>query len=384
MEEKLTILIVDDEPFNVDYLVQELEDYGVNTITAENGEEALQKIKKHSPDLVLLDIMMPKKDGFEVLTEMKSNKESREIPVIIISAHSEMGNVLKGIEMGAEDYLPKPFDPLLLNARVNASLEKKKFRNLEKKYLESLEREMHIGRDIQKGFLPESVPKIDGWEIEVFFRAAKEVSGDFYDIIELVNGKFCLIVGDVTDKGVGAALYMALYRSLIRAFIMENNSSEISSKTQLAHAIKQTNNYICANHTEPHFVTLFAGIVDPKTGLLDYISVGHDHPFFIDSENKLIEIKPTGPLIGMMENADFAIESLKFKKSSLLFLYTDGVLDLINENEERFGELRIKNAINLNSDTADLVTGLVNELEHFSNNAQQFDDLTILAIKRKK
>ena len=157
MEEKLTILVVDDEPFNVDYLIQELEDFGVNTITASDGLEALDQIKKHSPDLVLLDIMMPKMDGFGVLAKLKADEDQRNIPVIIISAHSEMENVLKGIEMGAEDYLPKPFDPLLLHARVNASLEKKRFRNLEKKYLESLERELHIGRDIQAGFLPEQI-----------------------------------------------------------------------------------------------------------------------------------------------------------------------------------------------------------------------------------
>lgn len=383
MDEKLTILVVDDEPFNVDYLVQELEDFGVNTITAADGLEALDQVSAHSPDLILLDIMMPRMDGFDVLAKLKSNEDQRNIPVIIISANSDMKNVLKGIELGAEDYLPKPFDPLLLKARVNASLEKKRFRNLEQKYLESLERELHIGRDIQSDFLPEKLPSIDGWDFEVFFRAAKEVSGDFYDIIELVEGKFAFIVGDVTDKGVGAALYMALYRSLIRAYILEKDASEISSKIKLEHAIKETNKYICANHAEPHFLTVFAGVIDPQSGRLDYISAGHDHPFMVDAKRALTEIKPTGPLIGMTEDADFKVDSIQFEKNAMLFLYTDGVLDLINENEERFGESRLKEAVMEKKAPGKLISYLVDQLERFSGQTSQFDDLTMLAIQRK-
>ena len=384
MEDKLTILVVDDEPFNVDYLVQELEDLGVNTIVAFDGIEAIEQIKTHSPDLVLLDIMMPKMDGFEVLAKLKSDEVHRSIPVIIISAHSEMENVLKGIEMGAEDYLPKPFDPLLLHARVNASLEKKRFRNLEKKYLESLERELNIGRDIQAGFLPEEVPSVSGWEVETFFRAAKEVSGDFYDLFELQSGHFGFILGDVTDKGVGAALYMALYRSLFRAYFLENKATDSSASDQLQAAISQTNAYICANHAEPHFLTAFAGIIDPQTGSLKYISAGHDHPYFLDSKGQLSEILPTGPLIGMMEDAEFKVKSTTIEKGNLLFLYTDGLLDLINENEERFGQSRLKKAVDNQQESAMIVSDLVYQLDEFSSGVSQFDDLTILAIKRKK
>jgi sigma-B regulation protein RsbU (phosphoserine phosphatase) len=218
VENRPTVLVVDDEALNVDYLFQELEEFGVNTISAENGIEALGQVSKHFPDLVLLDIMMPKMDGFAVLAKMKSDAAMRDIPVIIISANSDMQQVLKGIAMGAEDYLPKPFDPPLLRARVTASLEKKRLRNLEKLYLKSLERELEIGRQIQAGFLPKDIFSPTGWEIAAFFRAAKEVSGDFYDVFQMADERIALIVGDVTDKGVGAALYMALYRSLLRAY----------------------------------------------------------------------------------------------------------------------------------------------------------------------
>jgi len=377
------ILIVDDEPFNVDYLEQELEDMEFDTIAATNGLEALDQVKAEAPDLILLDIMMPLMDGFEVLSKLKSARGTRDIPVIVISAMSDMDSVVKGIELGAEDYLPKPFDPLLLKARVNASLEKKRFRNLEKKYLESLERELHIGHDIQAGFLPEQIPSIKGWDIEVFFRAAKEVSGDFYDIFELSNGKFGFIIADITDKGVGAALYMALYRSLFRAYFLEKNGLDPSSKNQLARAMQATNAYICANHDEPHFMTAFAGIIDPQKGILDYISAGHDHPFLLDSNGQLIEIKPTGPLIGMLEDAEFKVKTLNMEKSAMLFLYTDGVIDLINEKEERFGASSLKNALLEKNESGNFVSSLVKQLDQFAGQASQFDDLTMLAITRK-
>ena len=123
------ILIVDDEPFTVEYLEQELEDSNYSVLTANNGRDALDQVRTELPDLVLLDIMMPIMNGFAVLAQMKADAKLRDIPVIIISAMSDLQSVVKGIEQGAEDYLPKPFEPVLLHARISSSLEKKRFRD---------------------------------------------------------------------------------------------------------------------------------------------------------------------------------------------------------------------------------------------------------------
>ncbi len=133
------ILIVDDEPFNVDYLEQELEDLGYTTVSAGNGQEALAQVQAENPDLVLLDIMMPILDGFAVLERLKANPATRDIPVIIISAMTDMASIVRGVKLGAEDYLPKPFDPTLLHARVNACLAKKHYRDQELEYLRQVE-----------------------------------------------------------------------------------------------------------------------------------------------------------------------------------------------------------------------------------------------------
>lgn len=138
MHEPPKILVVDDEPFNVDYLEQELEDRGYQTVSASNGQEALAQVASENPDLVLLDIMMPIMDGFTVLTHLKENAATRDVPVIVISAMSDMASVVKGVKQGAEDYLPKPFDETLLHARISASLEKKKYRDQEIEYLRNV------------------------------------------------------------------------------------------------------------------------------------------------------------------------------------------------------------------------------------------------------
>src|SRR4030042_5626379 len=222
---KPKILIVDDEPFNVDYIEQELEDSDYDIISAGDGQEALDKVHSEAPDLVLLDIMMPIMDGFEVLSRLKANTETREIPVIVISASNDLKSVVRGIKLGAEDYLPKPFEPTLLTARISSSLEKKQLRDLQKLYLKSLERELDIGREIQMGFLPAQLPGMKGWDIAAYFTSAREVAGDYYDAFLLPDGNLICVIGDVCGKGVGAALYMSLFRSLIRT----TSTSDIAS-----------------------------------------------------------------------------------------------------------------------------------------------------------
>lgn len=157
MDKRPKILIVDDEPFNVDYLEQELEDLDYETVSATDGQEALVKVMSESPDVILLDIMMPIMNGFEVLNHLKADPYTRDIPVIVISAANDLSSIIKGIEMGAEDFLPKPFDPTLLRARINASLEKKQWHDREKIYIQQIEREKARADELLRVILPEAI-----------------------------------------------------------------------------------------------------------------------------------------------------------------------------------------------------------------------------------
>lgn len=385
------ILIVDDEPFNLDVIEQEFEDLGVDIFTAMNGHEALDIVTNNPPDMIFLDLMMPVMDGFAVLEQLHSNQEWRSIPVVIISASSEMDNIVRGIEMGAVDFLPKPFEPTILHARLNAGLEKKRLHDLEQKYLKSLERELEIGREIQAGFLPKVIPQPDGWQIMAYFQAAREVAGDFYDVFEVDQGKFGLLLGDVTDKGVGSALYMALYRSLLRATVMaptlmgeSHPTDNMPSENRILQAVTLVNSYICKIHDSAMYATIFFGILDTTNGQLCFLNAGHNPPYLLRDNTILKQIEPTGPIVGVFEEASFRIEALTLIPGDSLFLYSDGIHDSRNAAGEMFGEDRLQNLLQLPaSDPSVIFNSVLEALQNHLNGTAQYDDITLLLVTRK-
>jgi phosphoserine phosphatase RsbU/P len=384
------ILIVDDEPFNVDYLEQELEELGYRTVSACNGQDALQKVRTESPDLILLDIMMPVMDGFEVLSRLKANPGTRDLPVIVISANTDLKSVVRGIQMGAEDYLPKPFDDTLLRARISASLEKKRLRDVEQLYMKSMEHELEIGHRIQKRFLPSALPQVQGWEIAEYFKAAREVAGDFYDAFLLPDGNLVCVVGDVCDKGVGAALFMTLFRSLVRVTAMteiynqEREVASLSSAERLRHIVSFTNNYICETHWDANmFATLFVGILDPRDGILTYANCGNERPLLGAAGKENTILQATGPVVGIFPWAEYAIKQVCMEKGDMLLVFTDGIPDARNEGNQEFGKEPVLRRLSGCSGTATRLVGeIAADLQTFTGTAEQFDDITLLAIRR--
>ena len=384
------ILIVDDEPFNVDYLEQELEDLDYETVAAINGQDALDKVQSETPDLVLLDIMMPVMDGFEVLAHLKGNPATRDIPVIVISANNDLRSVVKGIELGAEDYLPKPFEPVLLRARISSSLEKKHLRDLQQLYLKGLERELEIGREIQMGFLPSELPKVDGWEIAACFKAAREVAGDFYDAFLLPDGNLVCVIGDVCGKGVGAALFMTLFRSLIRAtsttdyFCNRKDAQALTPAERIQHVISFTNNYIAEMHGDTSmFATVFIGMINLQDGALTYINGGNEPPFLLGRGGAVTTLEPTGPVVGLIPEATFSVKEISMERNDLLLAFTDGIPDARSVDNVSFGSERLLELLK-GGDTASaaLIKNIEAHLCQFIGTANQYDDITLLAVKK--
>jgi serine phosphatase RsbU (regulator of sigma subunit) len=392
MDEPSRILIVDDEPLNLDYLEQELEDLGYEVLSARNGQEALAFVEVDEPDMILLDIMMPLMDGFEVLSRLKAEQHWRDIPVVVISALSDMNNVVKGIELGADDYLPKPFDPILLQARIRAGLEKKRLRDLERLYLKALERELEIGREIQADFLPGEILQPEGWEIATYFKAAREVAGDFYDVFQLPGGRVGLIVGDVCDKGVGSALYMALFRSLLRitstmkayAIDPKDQGAKNDDVSVLKNSIELTNRYICDVHRSARFASLFFGVLDPAPALLSYVNAGLEPPLILRRGRLISELMPTSPVVGCIEDMDFDVGETRLEPDDLLLLYTDGVTDAQNASGETFERERFLSLLEAQTtSTNSLLDHIVSNVHAFVGETPQFDDITLMAIQRK-
>jgi sigma-B regulation protein RsbU (phosphoserine phosphatase) len=275
-----------------------------------------------------------------------------------------------------------------------------------------IENDVRIGREIQQAFLPTTFPQVKGWEVTSYFRAAREVAGDFYDAFLMPNDRLGFLIADVCDKGVGAALFMSLMRSLLRAFAMQNYSidwSHVLDTGQIAvrqlqniaareimpstgtlaleNAVKLTNNYVATIHRElSMFATLFFGILDPTEGSLLYINGGHCPPMIIDASGKIKQrIDTTGPAVGMFPDAVFEIGAVTLEPGDSLFAFTDGVTDARNPAGKLFKEERLLALLQEPfSSMTEFLHRVEVSLENFMGDAPQFDDITMLGVRRER
>ncbi|MBO9315388.1 MAG: SpoIIE family protein phosphatase [Chloroflexus sp.] len=255
--------------------------------------------------------------------------------------------------------------------------------------LNRLEEELDIARRIQQSFLPRVLPQPSGWRIAGFSRGAQAVGGDFYDTITLPDGRIGLVVADACGKGVTAALFVALSRSLLRAAsqavdLPQRHSND--SAAVLRHAVSLTNDYICREHGEANmFITLFYGLLDPESGLMTYINAGHNPPLRIRCNGELIEELHEGSLpIGIIAAQTYDVHELQIDPGEKLVAFSDGITEAMNPAGELFGDERLQTYLRTyaHQSAADLVTGLVAAVETFAAGALQADDITLLIVER--
>lgn len=380
-----TILVVDDNEMNRDLLSRRLRRDGHTVVIAEHGRAALDALAQAPYDLVLLDIMMPELTGYEVLEIMKKDAALKDIPVVMITAATEEDSIVRCLLLGADDHLPKPFNPAILRARVAASLAKKRLHDGEQRYAKSLERELEIGREIQLGFLPDTLPSHAGWEIRAHFRPARQVAGDFYDAFALDDGRVVLVLADVCGKGVGAALFMALFRSLLRALAGTEFAAAATTRDGLCATVQGTNDYIARTHGRANmFATAFVAVLDPPSGTVEYINAGHEPPAVLGADGALrARLAPTGPALGLMPGLEFSVANECLQPGETLFAFTDGVTDARDPQDEAFGEERLMTLLQTDGvGTAALLERVDAALSAHIDTASQFDDVAMLATRR--
>jgi serine phosphatase RsbU (regulator of sigma subunit) len=271
-------------------------------------------------------------------------------------------------------------------------------------YSKALDRELNQGREMQANFLPQFLPQKSGWEFAAFFRPARQVSGDFYDIFELSEKHVGLVIADVCGKGVGAALFMALFRSLIRIFSGQTalEGVELPGKPEAVEcvgadkceadyhraleAVRLTNKYIVQNHGDlSMFATLFFGILDTASGKFNYINAGHDPALVIGPHGVKQKLKPSGPIVGVVPDADYLPRHTILDPGDIFLAFTDGVTDSRSPGDELFGHQRLHQLFGGTFHTAgDLVKNIQQELAAFIGQSPQEDDITLLAVHRKK
>jgi serine phosphatase RsbU (regulator of sigma subunit) len=257
------------------------------------------------------------------------------------------------------------------------------------------ERELEIGRQIQSGFFPTSLPAPQGWELATHFQAARHVAGDFYDVFTLgEEKKVGLVIADVCDKGVGAALFMALFRSFIRVLSGTAHSDghlEISNPTTdpakiLQKTILSINNYISITHEKAAmFATIFYAILDPEKGILTYINGGHEPPIIFSAQGIKTYLDPTGPAVGLYPDLEFKTRTVELEPEDVLLIYTDGVVDARNKAGNAFGKKRLQDLLGDTSLSAEeLIKKIKNQVNDHIQSEDQFDDITIMALRRNE
>ena len=381
------ILVVDDNDDNRYTLTLYLDLEGYSKVeTAQDGEEAIARLEVDAFDLVLLDVMMPKVDGYQVLTWIKGQPRLRHLPVIMISALNEMSSVVRCIELGAVDYLPKPFNPTLLKARLGATLEKKRLRDEIDEHLARLEEELNAARKLQMSMVPQSFPAPSAdfpIDLHASMEPAREVGGDLYDFFMTEDGKLCFLVGDVSGKGMPAALFMARAKSLIRIATDLMRSANGTSAPP-ADIIARVNRELCQDNGDMMFVTLFFAMLAPATGEIEFCNAGHNPPYHLNGQGAVAIEGGKGIILGVNPKAVYATGRLSLATGEGIYVFTDGVTEANNTAEELFGEPRLETALRAAaaSGSAEIVKSVAEAVRGFVGNALPFDDITMLAIRR--
>lgn len=381
------ILVVDDNELSREMLSRRLRKRGYDVVVARDGREALAAVEAGGLDLVLLEIAMPGMGGYEVIEALKASDALAHVPVIVVSNIDETDSVVRCLKLGATDYLTKPINATILKARIEASLALKRLRDEERAYTESLSRELEIGRRIQRGFLPETLPDAPGWDLAARFHPAREVAGDFYDAFWMPEGdpsnprRLAIVMADVCDKGVGAALFMALFRSLIRATALA--ADDATEAGRILHVATRVNDYIATTHSAANmFATVFLGALDPVTGRLVYVNGGHEAPVIVGANGTQTRLEPTGSALGLMPDLAFTAAETTLAPGSMLVAFTDGATDAQSPDGTFFTEERLLDLVAAPAPSAAAVLDrVVDALTAHTRDAPAFDDLTLLAVR---
>jgi len=375
------ILVVDDSSFNRLLLKRRLGELGYpEPAMANNGVEALAAIAARRFDVVLLDLEMPELDGIGVLEDLRTRPHAP--PVIVISAQTEMSGVIRCIELGAEDYLPKSFDPPLLRARLQAVLEKKRLRDLADERLAALEAELESARRAQLSLVPRDFAGLSRGRVTVaaHMEPAREVGGDLYDILPLGAHHLMFVVADVAGKGASAGMTMARAFGLLRAAArLADAAGTLPDPGAL---LATANDDLAAENEDMTFITAALGIVDTRDGTGRLCVAGHEAPLLMDGNAvELMGGWKVQPALGIIEGIPYASTPFALAPGQALLLLSDGVTEAQDHAGALFGKERVLAALAGQAEPAPAIAALLAAVAGFVNGAPAADDVTVLALR---
>ena len=368
------ILIVDDNPTNLDILQTRLRANKYEVITAADGEAGLAMAREKQPDLMLLDIMMPKMDGIEVCRRIKEDSSLPFMPIIMVTAKADSKDVVAGLEAGGDEYLTKPVDHAALVARVESMLRIKELHDTVLEQSAQLRVQLETATKIQSLFWPR-IPELKGgghiWAVSV---PANYVGGDLYDVIPLSDESLLAYVADVSDKGVPAALIMAALSTKIR--------SEAQDQSEVDQLLETVNSSMYSlTSEEGFFATIALARYWPSSGKMQFALGGHLSPLWITNGEIRNLPHVEGISLGITPDVHYGTKEILLSPGESMLFFTDGVVEAENKNNELFGNDRLVTYI-INTKGPPWGKGLLDLVSGWRGNVSANDDLTILEIWR--
>ena len=371
------ILIVDDKPANLKLLTQVLAGQGYHVRAASSGKHALESVHLSPPHLILLDIKMPGMNGFEVCESLKADPLTGDIPVIFISALDDVQEKVHGFQAGGVDYITKPFQVEEVLARVETHLG---LRRLQKQLQDAnvrMARELQLAALTQANFIPRNMPQVEGWDFAATLIPARETSGDFYDVFHIQGGAMGILVADVVDKGVAAALFMVLAWSLIR----EGAEKYPADPDKIYDLV---NDKLLSIMEDLVFVSAFLGVLDPHSGSLTYVNAGHPPPWLCRATGGLEPLALTGIPLGIDHGTVWHRGETHLDAGDALVLYTDGIIEACDQVDQLYGMDRLKQCIQqyAPSGVRGIQQAILTDVMQFLEGNPPQDDVALMVIKR--
>ena len=384
----IKILSVDDEaPLELlmkQYFRRKIRNGEYEFFFAHNGLEALS-ILYNNPDIeiVLSDINMPEMDGLTLLAKVNEMRNPA-LRVIMVSAYGDMKNIREAMNNGAFDFATKPIDMDDLSLTIEKAIAQIDFVHQSQKehaQLESLKSDLTTARDIQQYILPRVFPPVpevsDKVDIYATMKAAKDIGGDFYDFFRIDDNRIALVIADVCGKGIPAALFMAVSRTIIRSKGLQGES--------VSACMTEVNRLLAAYSVGNMFVTVFYAIYDLRTGVVSYCNAGHNPPHLLRSNGTTSELPVSeNTIMGVFDTINYQEETLQLEPGDTLVMFTDGVTEATNAAYEEFGTERLDDILRkeTGASSQQVVEALKAGIMNFVGDAEQSDDITMLVVKR--
>jgi phosphoserine phosphatase RsbU/P len=380
VNEKKVVLLVDDEPANIQIVNSILKDeYKIRVAT--NGAKALELVAATPPpDLILLDVVMPEMDGYEVCTRLKTVPETKDIPVVFLTGQTETADETKGFEVGAVDYIHKPFSPAVVQARVHTHLTLRGVRQQLAQQLDIIKKELDIAREIQFSILPNQLPVIENLDLAARYVPMTQVAGDFYDFIVVDEKHVGILVADVSGHGMPAALIASMLKI---AFAAQTEYAADPAKL-----LTELNRTLCGKF-HGHYVTATYVYLDLEDHIVRYAGAGHPPVLMYDGTTGTVrELDENGFFLSWIADAIYSCKEVSLRQGDWVILYSDGITEMMNGIEEEFGKDRLRNFVECNSclSAEEFAAKLLYELQKWSGRQEDEeadDDVTLVVAHVK-